>query len=80
MKNVLSPEEMSIFPPEILEEIQRIFKKLCEERGLARGSDGASNLARSILVHYSQGVHDTDTLETLLRADPPESEPPVALH
>ncbi|HVK91055.1 MAG TPA: hypothetical protein VM468_06550 [Mycoplana sp.] len=80
MKNVLSPEEMGIFPPEDLEEIQRIFQKLCDERGLARGSDGASSLARSILVYYSQGVRDTDTLERLLRALPPEDKPPVTMH
>ena len=80
MKNVLSPEEMGIFPPEDLEEIQRIFQKLCDERGLARGSDGASSLARSILVYYGQGVRDTDTLERLLRAPPPGGKPPVTMH
>ncbi|MFD1327295.1 hypothetical protein [Mycoplana ramosa] len=73
MKTVLSPEEMGIFFPQDLEEIQRIFQKLCDERGLARGSEGASSLARSILVYYSQGVRDPAALERLLRGPPGKS-------
>lgn len=73
MRNVLSAQEIGMFSPEDLEEIQQVFQKLCNERGLARGGEGASSLARSILVYYSQGVRDPITLEQLLRAFPSDS-------
>ena len=80
MKNVLSPEEIGIFSPEDLQRIQRIFQRICYERGLARGSEGASALARSILVHYSQGVRDTEKLEKLLRALARQSKSSATVH
>ncbi|MDR6756413.1 hypothetical protein J2Y48_001703 [Mycoplana sp. BE70] len=71
MKSKLTPEDMDAFPPEDLKEIQRVFQKLCNERGFERGSDGASSLARSVLIYYGQGVRDTNTLEKVLRGTHP---------
>lgn len=75
MKYVLSQEEMGIFTPEDLVEVQRVFQGLCDEHGFTQGSVGASGLARSILVHYSQGIRDASTLETMLRARAGEQTP-----
>lgn len=67
MINVLDSLEMGMFAPEDLEAIQRVFEKLCSERGIAKGSADARSLARSILRHYSHGVRDPEKLDAILR-------------
>ena len=58
---------MGVFAPEDLDAIQKVLEKLCTERGIAKGSEDAGSLARSILMHYSHGVRDAKKLDAILR-------------
>lgn len=63
---VISHSSTGVAYPDDLKLLKDIYDDICTQRGLARGSVAAENLARSAMDLFSQGVFDeADIRESL---------------
>ena len=53
--------------PDDLVLLKRIYDQVCEERGIARGSSEASDLAIEAMKLFSAGIFDAGTISRRLR-------------
>ncbi|AZO25406.1 MULTISPECIES: hypothetical protein [unclassified Mesorhizobium] len=53
--------------PDDLVLLKRIYDQVCEERGIARGSPEASELAIEAMKLFSAGIFDEDAIGRRLR-------------
>lgn len=62
----INPSFATVVEPEELDLLQGIFQEICNQRGISKGSETATQLASDLIHLFQTGIRDPQKLQAML--------------